>query len=929
MGDGLKYTGTAGIAGRSLNWAEGRFDRAKVWLATGLRLWPWLVADAIFVLFLAVSTQGHAQADSLFERAGQRGWLLGGLAVSFLLTLTACLSTSLLLACRSRSVELGASSGDAAGPSAVATPENDSALRYIIWSFGLAAIPGLALACAASEVVIAVVVLTAFAASAWVVYYLLHGRCKQVRLGFDNLVKLHRIRFLLASTVTALAAGPLWLGASLSVRDPDALQRIGAAALELIGLSAVSTLFGAVFVALPQCGRWPRLTQLSVVALVVWNLSSQPLADPQNPLLRDERMRAAKDVHLKEQAGLCRHATPELNLDRHPVAVGEVVPVVQDFVVGAEGGGIRAAFWTAVGLGFIDLSVAEDFGQKLRLISGVSGGSLGIATWLAARETPGLSASARLDLVSNFLSSDFLASSVAGLLFLDAPRLVFGGVWPTTRRDDLFEAAIVKRWLALKGSDFFLRRLDGLCFTEFKRPPQVFFNATEALAGVPTSVGNTQTALPTGNHHLLTALLKDSSLKFATVSQVAVMSARFPFLSPAADIGIKDDMLQWHIKGVAGDRSIVRNRAEGGGPGNATQDQPLFSREKHAAMKPIASPCDDTGDCGRLGVLVDGGYFDNSGLQLVRSKLLGVLDPHTKAPEAETKLPANAGPLRVGVIQFINSPGGLCTLNPDLKTKLPSSLMRLLAGAKFEPICDYESKELRATRTQRSFQWLTSPAEALLAVREGHALHEKQQMFDLVNSRMPNSAYRDLSLSNAMSGKNCVERANLLRARVVQKYGLVIQAPAPGVPVSRDSELENSLKKQMERLPEPAQKEVKDVFKLAQVESLACQRLRKKGDFAGLALVTGSPNDLRGVRAQISQQLSEEINHCRDSTASPYPPLGWSLRPSDTKTLRCLAASGAYNILVPSFEASRAMDKAMMSQSRLAPESSAPGAEGR
>jgi tetratricopeptide (TPR) repeat protein len=55
-------------------------------------------------------------------------------------------------------------------------------------------------------------------------------------------------------------------------------------------------------------------------------------------------------------------------------------------IVSADGGGLRAAAFTASVLAFADDFTCGAFGDRVRAVSGASGGSLGLATWLLARE---------------------------------------------------------------------------------------------------------------------------------------------------------------------------------------------------------------------------------------------------------------------------------------------------------------------------------------------------------------------------------------------------------------------------------------------------------------------------------------------------------------------------------------------------------------
>jgi hypothetical protein len=102
------------------------------------------------------------------------------------------------------------------------------------------------------------------------------------------------------------------------------------------------------------------------------------------------------------------------------------------FIVAAEGGGIRAAYWTALVLGELQdrsLAAGSDFSRHVFAISGVSGGSLGAAVFasLSANESDGRGprrCAAGFDnavrgRAERILERDFLAPTVAVMLFPD------------------------------------------------------------------------------------------------------------------------------------------------------------------------------------------------------------------------------------------------------------------------------------------------------------------------------------------------------------------------------------------------------------------------------------------------------------------------------------------------------------------------------
>jgi hypothetical protein len=66
--------------------------------------------------------------------------------------------------------------------------------------------------------------------------------------------------------------------------------------------------------------------------------------------------------------------------------MAKVPSLAYTYVISADGGGLRAALYTALVLAFSDDYTCGEFGTRVRAASGVSGGALGIATWIIMRE---------------------------------------------------------------------------------------------------------------------------------------------------------------------------------------------------------------------------------------------------------------------------------------------------------------------------------------------------------------------------------------------------------------------------------------------------------------------------------------------------------------------------------------------------------------
>jgi len=160
-----------------------------------------------------------------------------------------------------------------------------------------------------------------------------------------------------------------------------------------------------------------RLPSLLVIALLlagvfsVWNDNHQ-LRQAPDPVV--DWQRPAASTHF--QAWLAER----MSAGGEAVLPGEPYPV---FVMAAAGGGIRAAYWTALVLGQL-ADRHPRFSDHLYALSGVSGGSLGSAVFtalVAERSATGGAApvASYAESARAILAQDFLSPVVAGMLYPD------------------------------------------------------------------------------------------------------------------------------------------------------------------------------------------------------------------------------------------------------------------------------------------------------------------------------------------------------------------------------------------------------------------------------------------------------------------------------------------------------------------------------
>jgi hypothetical protein len=204
------------------------------------------------------------------------------------------------------------------------------------------------------------------------------------------------------------------------------------------------------------------------------------------------------------------------------------------YLVNAEGGGIRAAWWTASVLGELQGAIPQ-FERRLFSLSGVSGGSLGAAvfTALLAEQRAGNAVIAKQK-AQAILGEDFLAPVAAAMLYPDLLQRLLPFPVPHFDRALALEQAWERAWRAhLPQSDRLaepLARLrEGAGWA-----PVLFLNATWVETGKRVIASQAVVA----PEDFVDA--EDAQAFFAPralrLSTAAHMSARFTYVSPAGTL---------------------------------------------------------------------------------------------------------------------------------------------------------------------------------------------------------------------------------------------------------------------------------------------------------------------------------------------------------------------------------------------------------
>ncbi len=327
---------------------------------------------------------------------------------------------------------------------------------------------------------------------------------------------------LLMFGVSVLVLAAVWFGQEAAARA------LGAPALLLFAFGSWTVFGSIVLVYLPKSAGWPSLALLPLFAALLASISNEnhEVARNGGPALGVRRPALAEDFRAWQAA---RGAHGD-----EPV-----------YLVAAAGGASRAAFWSGTLLLELERqarSQGKRFAPNIYAMSGVSGGSLGLAAFAGSLAVGG-DYTAVSSQVTSFLGQDYLAPLVGYLLYPDL-----------LARFTPFPCARCDRSLALEGAwqrGWAQRFPDSPARDWFTRPllalgprsanpggtglPRLLLNATSASEGRRVVQADLAFAPPQA-YDLFAGGPGEPALDTTrlTLAQAVHNSARFPYISPAA-----------------------------------------------------------------------------------------------------------------------------------------------------------------------------------------------------------------------------------------------------------------------------------------------------------------------------------------------------------------------------------------------------------
>jgi hypothetical protein len=347
----------------------------------------------------------------------------------------------------------------------------------------------------------------------------------------------------LALWVTLALSAVLMIG--LGFANYWMARLIGAPALAFLALAGI-TLFGSVvLIYLPLAFGLPSLAWLPLVLFLLF-----------------------AQLGLNRNHAIDTRVPTEGTWQRPPVAAHLAAwsatrtsgPIV---LVAAEGGASRSAWWTAHVLAALDHVTDGRFSQRVFAVSGISGGSLGAATYAALLQHRAAAGSAPAaiqaalrfpheddceQLYRNsaafsmamqsecFLGRDFLSTTVGYLLFPDLLQRLLPFQIRAWDRSFGLERTWENDWVALFGTSTFAQPMQALYATPAGTLrtdlPIVLLNSARAGAGRP--VLQAPVIIPSADFD---DLFRDGLRPQGLALSAAVHnSARFPIVSPGGDV---------------------------------------------------------------------------------------------------------------------------------------------------------------------------------------------------------------------------------------------------------------------------------------------------------------------------------------------------------------------------------------------------------
>lgn len=299
---------------------------------------------------------------------------------------------------------------------------------------------------------------------------------------------------------------------------------------------------GSILVFYGEKYRVPVFLMLLILAFVFSAWNDNHRIRTTGDLARDNR--SSIDTHFAEWL---EPRLQKWKLD--PETSGKPYPM---FLVAAEGGGIRAAYWTANVLGALQ-DADNRFADHVYAMSGVSGGSLGIATFTAMIKAKKHNSRFTADCMTDkgfsyqacsraFLENDFLAPPAGRMLYGDLIQRFLPFPVRAFDRATAIEQGWETAWKDLTATDYFNEAFLDL-YDDDSSLPVLLLNSTWVEKGYRVVTSNVKQ----DEHFLNLVDLYEVTHQELRLSTAVHNSARFTYVSPAGSVNDQSGSSWGHL----------------------------------------------------------------------------------------------------------------------------------------------------------------------------------------------------------------------------------------------------------------------------------------------------------------------------------------------------------------------------------------------
>jgi hypothetical protein len=226
-----------------------------------------------------------------------------------------------------------------------------------------------------------------------------------------------------------------------------------------------------------------------------------------------------------------------------------------------------------------------------------------------------------------------------------------------------------------------------------------------------------------------------------SVAQASHISALFPYLSDAFEVRLSRTASK-----LFHDRIVLNDYYDEG-----TLDHGDVEQLKKSVVSEEAEVLRDQRSR-HLASLVDGGYFDNTGLVPTQEAINFISDKRLEEAGRQHAVRRPYKNTNVVIVHFSNDPSYACLpLENGWADKLDRRAKEYFDPSTMAVGCSEDATTIQRSASERVLNWIQAPINGLLTVRDSHALYERQSLTYRFSNAFKETTFVSLDLATAMT----------------------------------------------------------------------------------------------------------------------------------------------------------------------------------